>query len=117
LKQAEELIRNGLHTAEIVAGYQRAYEKSLTLLPGLVSYTVEDVLDPIQLKRAIKAVIATKQYGYEDFLSGLVVDACLTTLSPQQIQSKKPRLNIDSVRISKLRGGSITQSYVIKGAF
>jgi len=61
---------------------------------------------------AIKSVIGTKQYGYEDFLSGLVVDACQTTFS---VDAKKPRLNVDNVRIAKLRGGSIQQCSFIKG--
>lgn len=112
LKNSEELLRNGLHTAEIVAGYQRAFEKTLEILPTLVVHTIEDIRDPAQLQVGIKSVIATKQYGYENFLSGLVVSACQTTLSAS---AKSPRLNMDSVRIAKLRGGSVTQSSVIKG--
>lgn len=112
LKHAEELIRNGLHTAEIVAGYQRAYDKALQILPTLVVHTVENIRDPLQLQKAIKSVIATKQYGYEDFLSELVVKACLTTMSAT---SAKPKLNVDNIRISKLRGGSVNQSSVVKG--
>lgn len=112
LKHAEELIRNGLHTSEIVEGYQRAYEKALLILPELVVDTVENVRDATQLQRGIKAVLATKHYGYEDFLSKLVVDACLTTMP---VGAKKPRINVDSVRISKLRGGNLTMSNVVKG--
>jgi len=112
LKLAEDLLRNGLHTAEIVSGYQRALEKTFEILPSLVVKTVENVRDPAQLRAAIKAVLATKQYGYEDLLSELVANACLTTLSPT---AKNPKLNMDSVRISKLRGGSIPQSSVVKG--
>ena len=112
MKHAEELIQNGLHTADIVAGYQRAYDKTLTILPKLVVHTVGNVRDPEQLKKAIRSVIATKQYGYEEFLSELVVNACLTATS---LDSKIPRLNIDSVRISKLKGGNLLQSHVVKG--
>ena len=61
---------------------------------------------------AIKSVLATKQYGYEDMLSELVVNACLTTLPPN---SKNPKLNLDSVRIAKLRGGNLNLSSVVKG--
>lgn len=112
LKHAEELIRNGLHTSEIVEGYQRAYEKALLILPELVVDSVQNVKDPVQLQRGIKAVLATKHYGYEDFMSKLVVDACLTTMPVGQ---KKPKLNVDNVRISKLRGGNLTMSNVVKG--
>eukprot|EP01035_Chromulina_nebulosa_P013481 gene13481-17899_t len=82
LKLAEELLKNGLHTSEIVTGYQRAYEKTMEILPTLVVKTVQNIRDPVELKIAIKSVIATKQYGYEDLLSELVVNACLTTLPP-----------------------------------
>jgi T-complex protein 1 subunit theta len=112
LKNAEELLRNGLHTAEIVAGYQRAFEKTVEILPSLVIHSVQDVRDHDQMCKAIKSVLATKQYGYESFLAHLVVKACLTTLTPS---AKNPKLNIDSVRIAKLRGGSIKQSTLIRG--
>lgn len=113
LKLAEDLLRQGLHTAEIVSGYQRAYDKALELLPLLVVKKVENLRDPVQLEAAIKSVLATKQYGYEDFLSHVVSEACLTTMSASK--DKKASLNVDSVRISKLRGGNITQSTVVKG--
>lgn len=112
LKLAEDLLRNGLHTAEIVSGYQRALEKTFEILPSLVVKTIENVRDPVQLKLAIKSVLSTKQFGYEDLLSDLVTQACLTTLSPT---AKNPKLNMDSVRIAKLRGGSIPQSSMVKG--
>lgn len=112
LKLAEDLLKNGLHTAEIIAGYQKAYEKTLEILPTLVVKTVENVRDPVDLKLAIKSVLATKQYGYEDLLSELVVSACQTTMSPT---AKFPKLNLDSVRIAKLRGGSLGQSSIVKG--
>merc|ERR1712100_924321 len=61
---------------------------------------------------AIRSVLATKQYGYEDILTKLVVDACLTTFPAN---GKPPQLLKDNVRIAKLRGGSIPQSTVIRG--
>ena len=111
LKLAEDLLRSGLHTAEIVTGYQRALEKTFEILPGLVVKTVDNIRDPVQLKEAVKSVLATKQYGYEDLLTELVCNACLTTMSPT---AQNPKLNMDSVRISKLRGGTIPQSSVVK---
>lgn len=112
LRHAEDLIRDGLHTAEIVSGYQRAFEKVLEMLPSLVVKSVQDVRNRGEMIAAIKSVIATKQYGYEDLFSGLVVDAATTTFPPNRA---KPKLNMDSVRIAKLRGGSIPQSTMLKG--
>jgi T-complex protein 1 subunit theta len=112
LKNAGELIKNGVHTSEIVTGYQLALEKTLEILPSLVVRTIEDVRNPDELKVGIRSVIGTKQCGYEDFLSALVVSACQTTFSGN---SKKPKLNLDNVRLAKLRGGNILQSSVVKG--
>ena len=105
-------MRNGLHTAEIVAGYQRAFERTMALLPTLVVHQLENSRDSSQLQAAIRSVLCTKQCGYEAHLSKLVVEACLTTLPPLP---KAPRLNVDSVRIAKLRGGSLNASSVVKG--
>lgn len=101
-----------MHTAEIVAGYQRAFDKAIEVLQELVVKTITNVRDAEDLQIGIKSVLATKQYGYEGILSKLVVDACLTTLSPS---ARNPKLNIDSVRISKLRGGSVSMSTLVKG--
>lgn len=106
------MLKSGLHTSEIVAGYQRAYVKALEILPTLVVNTLKDIRDINELQLFIKSVIATKQYGYEDKLSLLITQACQTTFSAT---AKNPRLNIDSVRIAKLRGGSVSQSSLIKG--
>jgi T-complex protein 1 subunit theta len=114
LKLAEELLKNGLHTAEVISGYQRAYDKTLEILPTLVTKKVDNVRDPEQLKAGIRSVLATKQFGYEDLLADLVVSACLTTLPPSST-SKNPKLSIDSVRISKLKGGSLDKSSLVKG--
>eukprot|EP01034_Spumella_vulgaris_P022415 gene22414-28539_t len=84
----------------------------MEILPTLVVKTLDNVRDPVQMKVGIKSVLGTKQYGYEDLLSELVVSACQTTLSPT---SKNPKLNVDSVRIAKLRGGALGQSSIVKG--
>ena len=112
LKLAEDLLTQGLHTAEIVSGYQRAYNKTLEILPQLVCRSIQNVRDQQELRTGIKSVLATKQYGYEDLLSELVTNACLTTLSPT---AKHPKLNMDSVRIAKLPGGSVDKSSSLKG--
>jgi hypothetical protein len=59
------LLRQGLHTAEILEGYKRAFEKCMEELPSLVCHTVEDVRDKAQLVYAIKTTLASKQYGFE----------------------------------------------------
>jgi T-complex protein 1 subunit theta len=112
LRLAQDLIMQGLHTTEIISGYQRAYEKVLELLPTLVVRTVKNPRDVTEMCTAIKAVISTKQVGYENFLSEIVAKACLMAIPSSD---KKPKLNMDSVRIAKLRGGSVDQSSLLQG--
>jgi T-complex protein 1 subunit theta len=112
LKMAEDLIRQGLHTSEIVNGYLRAYEKTLEILPTLVCKTITDVRERDQLFAGIKSVISTKQYGFEDLLSNLVCDAAVTTMNGS---GGRARFNPDSLRIAKIRGGSVNQCTYVKG--
>lgn len=112
LKNAEDLIRDGLHTAEIVSGYQLALQKTLDILPSLVVRTIDNVRDPKELADGIRSVLATKQLGHESQLADLIVQACQITFKPNVT---RPALNKDSVRICKLRGGSVNMSNVVKG--
>lgn len=111
LKNAEDLITQGVHTAEIVNGYQMALKKTLEILPTLVVKSVEDMRNEDEVVNAIKSVVATKQYGQEEFLARLIANACITTFSA----TGKPRLNVDSVRMAKLRGGNTLGSTTVKG--
>jgi T-complex protein 1 subunit theta len=112
LKKAEDLLRMGLHPSEVVAGYKKAWEKVDEVLESMTCYTVEDIHDQAQVKKAIKSVIASKHYGYEDMLSDMVSSACCGVLPPK---GKTPKINVDNIRVCKLRGGSIHDSEVIKG--
>lgn len=112
LKNAEELIKQGVHTAEIVSGFQMALKKTMEILPTLVCRTVESMRDEDEVVKCIKSVVGTKQYGQEEFLSRLIARACITTFSPN---AARPRLNVDSVRIAKLRGGNTLGSTTVKG--
>jgi len=117
LKMAEKLIHDGLHTAEIVEGYQRAHARALEILPTLVVKTITDMRDEQDVFKALKNVLATKQYGYEDFLTNLVVKATHTVMPPAATQErgKKMDISLDCVRFAKLRGGAVTDSTVLKG--
>jgi len=70
----------------------------------------EELNNEEAIVRAIKTSIASKQYGYEDFLAPLVAKAALTVMP---LNSKG--FNVDNVRVVKVLGGDIYQSEVIKG--
>ncbi|KAK6833538.1 T-complex protein 1 [Apiospora arundinis] len=110
LKKAEDLLRMGLKTADIVTGYERAQNFALEALEELVVDKVHDIRSQEELSKAIRTVVASKQNGHEDFLADLVAEAILAVLP------KNPAgFNVDNIRVVKIMGGSLEQSKVVKG--
>ncbi|KAJ9639493.1 T-complex protein 1 subunit theta [Coniosporium tulheliwenetii] len=110
LRKAEELLRLGLKTGDVVLGYERAGQEALRVLDELVVDKVEDMQDLGELSKAISTVIAAKQSGSEDFLADMVAEAVLAVLP------KNPaNFNVDNIRVVKIMGGSLEQSRVVKG--
>ncbi|EFW99635.1 t-complex protein theta [Grosmannia clavigera kw1407] len=110
LRKAEDLLRMGLKTADIVTGYERAQKFALETLEELTVDKVGDVRSQVELSKAIRTVIASKQNGNEDFLANLVAEAVLA------VMPKNPALfNVDNIRVVKIMGGSLEQSRVVRG--
>ncbi|KAK4230843.1 chaperonin Cpn60/TCP-1 family [Podospora fimiseda] len=110
LKKAEELLRMGLKTSDIVTGYERAQKIALDFLEELEIDKVEDLRSQEELSKAIRTVIASKQNGNEVFLANLVAEAVLAVLP------KNPaNFNVDNIRVVKIMGSSLEQSRVVKG--
>lgn len=110
LKKAEELLRMGLKTSEIVKGYERAQGFALQALEDLEIEKVENIRDQAELAKALRPVIGAKQLGSEDILAEMVAEAVLAVLP------KNPyNFNVDTVRVVKIMGGSLEQSKVVKG--
>ncbi|KAL8824159.1 MAG: hypothetical protein Q9191_005253 [Dirinaria sp. TL-2023a] len=110
LKKAEELIRMGLKTSDIVQGYERAQREALRVLDKLVVDEVSDLRSHVELAKAIRTVVASKQSGTEDLLADMVAEAILAVLPKQPAN-----FNVDNVRVVKIMGGSLEQSKVVKG--
>ncbi|RGB24868.1 T-complex protein 1 theta subunit [Rhizophagus diaphanus] len=110
LQKAANLLRMGLHPSEIVQGYELASNKASEILDGLSVDSVNDCKSRSELEKSIKTAIASKQSGYENLLTNLVIDATLMVLP------KNPQhFNVDSVRIVKIMGSNIYESKVVKG--
>src|SRR6266480_859381 len=110
LKKAEELLRMGLKTADVVAGYEKGCEVAVKELAELSIDRVDDVRNKDELSKALRTVISAKQAGSEDVLAELVAEAVLAVLP------KIPaNFNVDNVRVVKILGGSLEQSRVVKG--
>ncbi|KAA8563944.1 hypothetical protein EYC84_011947 [Monilinia fructicola] len=80
LKKAEDLLRMGLKTSDVVLGYERAQK-----------FALED--------KAIRTVIASKQNGNEEFLANMVAEAVLAVLPKNPIN-----FNVDNIRVGMVFG-------------
>ncbi|KAI0431486.1 T-complex protein 1 subunit theta [Xylaria sp. FL1042] len=110
LKKAEELLRMGLKTADIVTGYERAQTFALEALEDLAVDKVEDIRNQEEVSKAIRTVVASKQNGNEEVLADLVSEAVLAVMPKNPVN-----FNVDNVRVVKIMGGSLEQSRVVKG--
>ncbi|KAK1071414.1 T-complex protein 1 subunit theta [Friedmanniomyces endolithicus] len=110
LKKAEELLRMGLKTSEIVAGYEHAQKIALEALEELEVDSIGDIRSQSELAKALRTVIAAKQNGSEQLLADMVAEAVLAVLP------KNPyNFNVDNIRVVKIMGGSLEQSKVVRG--
>ncbi|RHY31570.1 hypothetical protein DYB32_003373 [Aphanomyces invadans] len=112
LMQAAGLLRMGLHASEIVTGYKKAYEKALEILNTLELHTIRDLRNQAELEKIIRPVVGAKQYGYEDVLAKLIAEACLNVFPNKP---KAPKVNVDNIRVTKIMGGNVFDSRVVKG--
>jgi T-complex protein 1 subunit theta len=112
LVEAEKLLRMGLHPSDVIRGFTIAGAKALELLDDLVEEKVENtqMTDLAFVTRGVKTSISSKQYGYSDFLTGLVAQACMATLT-----DNVRNFSVDHVRTIKILGGAIQDSEVVSG--
>ncbi|KAJ5899787.1 hypothetical protein N7495_004531 [Penicillium taxi] len=110
LKKAEELIRMGLKTSDIVSGYEKAQNFALKVLEDLEVDRLHDIRSATELSKALRTVVASKQSGTEETLAALVAEAVLAVLPKNPVN-----FNVDNVRVVKIMGGSLEQSKVIRG--
>jgi len=110
LQKAAILLEMGLHSSEIIFGFEKAGHKLQEIMESMVVSTCTDVKDKKQVSKYLKSAIAAKQYGYESFLSEIIASACL-----QVVPSKPSNFNVDNVRVTKIQGGGVTDTTVVKG--
>jgi len=109
LELAEELLRMGLSVSEVIEGYEMACHKALEILPECVCRSAKDLHDLKEVTGLIRPAIMSKQYGNEDFLAGLIGQACVS------IFPESGNFNVDNVRVCKILGSGVTASSVLHG--
>lgn len=111
LNLAEKLVVLGLTPTEIIQGFRMANKFVNNELEQLVVGQIDDFQSKEQLLKIIKPVIMSKQYGQERIISDLVATAVQQVMPKDRPQA----FNVDSVRVVKIMGGALTNSFVIKG--
>ncbi|XP_050436093.1 T-complex protein 1 subunit theta-like [Adelges cooleyi] len=112
LEQAEKLLKMGLTPVEVCEGYQVALGKAIEILPSLTCHEVKDIKSNSgkeALGQAVKSSIMSKQYGQEEFISNLVLEACSSILP------EKTTFNVDNIRVCKILGSNLYNSTVVNG--
>ena len=105
LERAETLLDKKIHPTVIVKGYRLAAEKSLEILNEIaIPLEKREILQQI----AMTAMTGKGAEGNKDKLSDLIVDAV------DQIASTDG-INLEDVKIEKIKGDSIGDSELIKG--
>lgn len=112
LGHAEALLRDGLHPVEIADGYAKAGKAALAALESLVvPGSVDlDLTSADAVARRLLGPLSSKQYGVEVTLAALVARACVAVLPPNPAN-----FAVDNVRVVKIRGGTLSDSYVERG--
>ncbi|ODV93162.1 hypothetical protein PACTADRAFT_4949 [Pachysolen tannophilus NRRL Y-2460] len=111
---SEKLINLGLQPIEVINGYNLAKIFTIKELDNLVVDEVKSLNDKNELLKIIKPVISSKQHGLEELISELVVDAILSVL-PKNKNTKITNFNVDSIRVVKIMGSSLENSFIVKG--
>jgi len=79
-------------------------------LEGLATTKCSNIADVSEVARYLKPVIASKQYGWEDFLAPLVAQACI-----QILPKNHKHFNVDNVRVCKILGGGVSDTQLLRG--
>lgn len=110
LNIAEKLLAMGVSVPEIIQGFTVANGHVREQLPLLVAAELPDIFAPEALAKAIRPVVAAKQYGLEHTIAGLVEQAVRVVLDP-----RLRHFNVDSVRVVKIMGLLLAHSEVVRG--
>ena len=76
----------------------------------MVTFKVEDVTVKNDIKKAIRGSLTAKHLGNEDQFCELVSEACLRAL-PRNHKN----FDVEHVRVAKILGGAIQDSFVLNG--
>jgi len=110
LHEAEELLKEGIHAADILKGYELIAKKVVEWLDEMAAWTAKDFRSEVELRKIVASAIGSKQLGQEEELATLLAKAALQVM-PQDVK----KFDIEKIRVAKIPGGSISKSFVVDG--
>jgi T-complex protein 1 subunit theta len=100
----------GLHPSEILNGYEKAGKYALEIMEKLTCYTMETPRDVKALTAAVKPAVASKRFGQEDHLAGMIAQASVYCMP-----NNPTRFSVENIRVQKILGGGLSDSEVVHG--
>ncbi len=111
LKNAEELLEQGVHPTVIASGYRLAAIKAKEILKSLSKpVTVND--RELLLKIAATAITGKGAESSKDVFATLTVDAVLAVVDTE---NGKQVVDVEDIKVEKKVGGSVEDSQLIQG--
>lgn len=111
LKNAEDLLEQGVHPTVIASGYRLASIKAKEILQGLAKKVTVDDRD-LLLKIAATAITGKGAEASKDVFANLAVDAVLAVVD---IENGKKMVDVEDIKVEKKVGGSVEESQLIEG--
>lgn len=110
LAKAEELLKEGIHAADIIKGYTLARDKAVEVFNSNRCWHVTDMYSKEQLQQCVQTAISAKQLGQEANLAKLVAEA--SCICMPKVPSN---FDVDNIRVTKVVGGLLSRSFVVEG--
>src|SRR5659263_88667 len=111
LKNAEELLEQGVHPTVIASGYRLASIKAREILKTLAKPVTSKDRE-LLLKIAATAITGKGAESSKDVFAKLTVDAVLSVVDTE---NGKQKVDIDDIKVEKKVGGSVEESVLIEG--
>jgi thermosome len=111
LKNAEELLEQGVHPTVIASGYRLASIKAREILKTLAKPVTSKDRE-LLLKIAATAITGKGAEASKDVFAKLTVDAVLAVVDTE---NGKQKVDIDDIKVEKKVGGSVEESVLIEG--
>ncbi len=111
LKNAEDLLEQGVHPTVIASGYRLASIKAKEILQTISRRVTVDDRD-LLYKIAATAITGKGAEASKDVFASLTVEAVLAVVD---IENGKKTVDVDDIKVEKKVGGSVEESQLIQG--